>query len=207
MKKFIFILPVAFFLSCGPKAFEPDFANQHNTPVREKNESTLVSPIKGPDLVKLVDSLKLNRNKIHLEIDKSAYTMQVFHDTTLLKTYPVVFGFNPIDDKLKEGDGCTPEGTFNIRAKYPHGSWSKFIWIDYPNKESWKKHNQAKHDGLIPKNARIGGEVGIHGVPKGYDFAIDQRENWTLGCISLKTDDINELYSILGTKSYVVIRK
>jgi len=60
-------------------------------------------------------------------------------------------------------------------------------------------------NGLIPKKATIGGEIGIHGVPKGYDYLIDEKENWTLGCISLKTNDINELYDAVSyhTKIYI----
>jgi hypothetical protein len=32
------------------------------------------------------------------------------------------------------------------------------------------KHKAAKRDGKIPKDAQIGSEVGIHGVPKGMIF-------------------------------------
>ena len=131
--------------------------------------------------------------------------MDIVYDKKVIKTYPVVFGFNPFDDKLKQGDGCTPEGEFGIRAKYPHSSWSKFIWIDYPNKASWEKHAKAKKDGTISKKATIGGEVGIHGVPAGYDYIIDEKQNWTLGCISLKNKDIDDLYESIGTKTRILI--
>jgi murein L,D-transpeptidase YafK len=53
-------------------------------------------------------------------------------DTIIIKQYPVVLGGNPVDDKLLQGDLCTPEGNFLIHAKYPHKSWEKFIWINYP---------------------------------------------------------------------------
>lgn len=128
-------------------------------------------------------------------------------DTLALKSYPVVFGFNPVDDKLRQGDGCTPEGVFKIRAKYPNKDWSKFIWIDYPNKDSWKKFQQAKDAGIIPKDASIGGDVGIHGVPKGADYAIDEKQNWTLGCISLKNKDIDEIYNFVTNDMLIEIKK
>ena len=110
---------------------------------------------------------------------------------------PVVFGADPIKDKLMQGDRCTPEGKFRVRDLYPHKKWSKFIWIDYPNATSWEKHKAAKTNGLIPQNAEVGGEIGIHGVPPGYDYAIDERMNWTLGCISLKNKHVDELYLIM----------
>jgi murein L,D-transpeptidase YafK len=89
----------------------------------------------------LLDSLKINSETLSFLILKSKYEMSVWHDAMKIKTYPVVFGTNSVDEKLKEGDRCTPEGKFKIRSKYPHASWSKFIWIDYPNADSWKKHN------------------------------------------------------------------
>lgn len=118
-----------------------------------------------------------------------------------------MFGTNPIDDKLMEGDRCTPEGIFNIKSKYPHKSWSKFIWIDYPTKESWAKHNEAIEKGFIPRDSKIGGEVGIHGVPANCDYAIDNRQNWTWGCISLKNKDINEIYDVVNSGTIVRIVK
>lgn len=154
---------------------------------------------------KVIDSLKLDKRKIYIQIDKSKYTLTLKVSETAIKSYPVVLGFNPVDDKMKEGDGCTPEGTFKIRSQYPHKSWNKFIWIDYPTTESWKKFKQRKKDGVIPKNAKIGGEIGIHGVPKGADMAIDLGRNWTLGCISLKNKDVDEVYSLVKAGTKIVI--
>lgn len=45
-----------------------------------------------------------------------------------------------------------------------------------------------------PEPATIGGEIGIHGVPANKSYIITQRQNWTWGCISLKNEDINEMY-------------
>lgn len=145
--------------------------------------------------------------KVSILIDKSDYQLQVYAADTLVKTYPVVFGGNPIDDKLREGDQCTPEGTFKMKSKYPHKSWSKFIWINYPTADSWRKHKQAKADGIIPQNARIGGEIGIHGVPKGTDVMIKTGVNWTLGCISLTNADVNEIYPFITGKTNISIQK
>jgi len=144
---------------------------------------------------------------ISILIDKSDYLLQVFTADTLVKTYPIVLGGNPKDDKLREGDSCTPEGTFHIVSKYPHKSWTKFIWLNYPTKDSWKKHNKAKKEGLIPKNATIGGEIGIHGVPKGNDSMIKMGINWTLGCISLTNASVDEIYPFIDEKTTITIRK
>ncbi|KAB2915664.1 MAG: L,D-transpeptidase [Bacteroidetes bacterium] len=154
---------------------------------------------------RVIDSLKLDKEKIYIEVSKSSYLLQLKIGEVVIKGYPVVLGFDPINDKRQEGDGCTPEGTFKIQSKYPHKSWSKFIWFDYPNDESRKKFEARKKKGEIPKDARIGGEVGIHGVPDKDDRIIDQKINWTLGCVSLKTADINEIYSLVKVGTKVVI--
>jgi murein L,D-transpeptidase YafK len=148
-------------------------------------------------LTKLVDSLKIEVTNLKIKITKSEYVLGVYNDTLLLKNYPVVFGPDPENDKLRRGDGRTPEGIFKLKSKYPHKTWSKFIWIDYPNEESWRKHDLAKKDGLIPVDSDIGGNIGIHGIPEGGDYAIDYRQNWTLGCISMKNADVNEIYPFI----------
>lgn len=159
----------------------------------------------GQTLQEIVRSGGIPKNELKIKIDKSNYLLSVYHKEKKLIQYPCVFGFNPIDDKHQEGDGCTPEGTFGVRSKYAHKSWSYFIWIDYPNKESWSKFNNRKASGEIESNASIGGEIGIHGVPEGMDDLIDSKTNWTLGCISLKTRDITDLYNSIGDKTQIEI--
>ncbi len=158
-------------------------------------------------LTEIMDSLKVDKKSISVLIDKSDYRLYIVADGITLKEYPVVFGKNASDDKLMQGDRCTPEGSFHMISKYPHKEWSKFIWIDYPNKSSWEKHNRAKKEGKIPRNAQIGGEVGIHGVPRGMDKLIDAKYNWTLGCISLKNKDVDEIYPYIAANTLIQIQK
>jgi murein L,D-transpeptidase YafK len=163
--------------------------------------------IQAKNQVVSLEKLLPKGTKIAVVIDKSDYQLHIYTADTLVKTYPVVFGGNPIDDKLRQGDRCTPEGTFKIVSKYPHKSWSKFIWINYPTADSWRKHKQAKAEGRIPKDASIGGEIGIHGVPKGSDFMIKTHVNWTLGCISLTNKDIDEIYPFFDKQTTITIQK
>ena len=73
-------------------------------------------------LTDLVDSLHVSKNDAKILVSKSDYTLSVVAHGEVVKTYPIVLGTNPVDDKLREGDCCTPEGKFKIRAKYPHGA-------------------------------------------------------------------------------------
>ena len=155
----------------------------------------------------IIKSEKLDKSKISILIDKSDHKLTVRIGDQAVKEYPVVFGRNSSADKLMQGDYRTPEGVFKVVTYYPHRKWSKFILIDYPNEDSWKKHNDAKQAGTIPQNAKIGGEIGIHGVPAGLNSLIDSRENWTLGCISMKNKDVDELYSFISKSTVVTIIK
>jgi murein L,D-transpeptidase YafK len=138
-------------------------------------------------------------------VHKLTRKLTCYRGLTPIKTYPVVLGNNPRNDKLCQGDACTPEGVYRVRAKYPHPRWDSFIWLDYPNNQNWLKFAQAKKTGRIPPEADIGGEVGIHGTedPSRNLSGI----NWTAGCISLLNKDLQEIYPMVNDKTLVVITK
>ena len=154
-----------------------------------------------------ISACHLDKRDIYIYISKLSHTLTLKIGTVTLKEYSCVFGGNPVDDKKYEGDQCTPEGVFHVRSKYPHADWEKFIWIDYPNEESQRKFETNKQEYRIPQNATIGGSIGIHGVPHHRSELIDQSMNWTLGCISLKDEDVNEIYNYVNTGTEIIITK
>jgi len=79
--------------------------------------------------------------------------------------------------------------------------------IDYPNDESRRRFNQRKERGEIPANARIGGSIGIHGTWPHEDFVVDKFKNWTMGCISMKRADVEEIYNFTKIGTRVIIQK
>jgi len=144
----------------------------------------------------------------YIVIEKHKYEMTVFdaNDNPII-IYPVVFGNKDLGDKMMKGDRKTPEGTFHIVAKKPHPKWNKFLALDYPNEESIQKFNVRKAEGQIPANAEIGGEIGIHGTWPHEDFAIDQYQNWTMGCVSTKNQYINQLFNTMAIGTRVIIKR
>jgi hypothetical protein len=155
----------------------------------------------------LVDLLgdRVNKSSLSILIEKSKYRLTIYRDKQPLKSYPIVLGDHPTGEKFSEGDRRTPEGIFQIKALYPHAQWSKFLWFDYPNADSWRKHLAAKKTGKIPWYKPIGRDVGIHGVPVNSDNLVDRQVNWTWGCISLKTADVDEIYSVSRSGTLVEI--
>ena len=152
-------------------------------------------------------SFNLDKKDIVIYIDKTAHTFTLMIGRLMLKQYKCVFGVNPVADKKCEGDRCTPEGEFHIIAKNPHKDWDKFMLIDYPTAQSWKKFNANKEHGIVAAKARIGGSVGIHGVPANKPYLIDKGINWTWGCISLSNADVDEVYKYVSVGTKVVITR
>jgi murein L,D-transpeptidase YafK len=144
---------------------------------------------------------------ISIVIDKSDYELSIYDDKGWYATYPVVFGNNSLSDKKMEGDRNTPEGSFRIVHKRVHEKWCRFMSIDYPTQESREKFNLRKKRGEIPAHARIGGSIGIHGTWPHEDFVIDRYKNWTEGCISMKNEDVKEIYAFTRPGARVTIRK
>ena len=147
----------------------------------------------------------IDREQVSLLIEKAAHRVTVFYELEPIKSYEAVYGTAPVGDKRFEGDRKTPEGIFRIRDLYPHEEWAKFIWLDYPTPQSWRRHLQSKLTGEIGLLATIGSEIGFHGVPEGSDRLIDTRSDWTWGCISLKNADVNEVYEYVSHGTVIEI--
>lgn len=188
--KIIFVLTSAI-LGSGLLAL-----NTHHTPLKTKTTA-----------FKRTEANAAPIGIVSIIIDKSDYELSVYDDKGWYATYPVVFGNNSLEDKKMEGDNNTPEGSFKITSKRVHEKWQRFMAIDYPTKESWQKFNQRKLRGEIPANASIGGSIGIHGTWDHEDFVVDRFKNWTMGCISMKKEDVLEVYGFTPIGTRVTIKK
>jgi lipoprotein-anchoring transpeptidase ErfK/SrfK len=157
--------------------------------------------------VKRVSDKTMPIAPVRIVIDKSSYELYVYDKQGWFATYPVVFGNSSLDDKKMEGDRNTPEGNFKIANKRVHEKWDRYMGLDYPTPESLEKFKERKQRGEIPANASPGGGIGIHGTWPHEDYVIDRYKNWTNGCISLKNEDVEDLYSYITIGTPVTIRK
>ena len=144
---------------------------------------------------------------VRIVVDKSNYELYVYDAKGWYATYPVVFGNRSLDDKKMEGDRKTPEGTYRIASKRVHNKWSRFMALDYPTKADIEKFEARKRRGEVPRNASPGGGIGIHGTWPHEGFVVDRYNNWTNGCISLKNEDVQELYNYVPVGTTITIRK
>lgn len=150
---------------------------------------------------------KTKDNPYYIIISKKSYELKVYDDQGWYATYPCVFGSNDLRDKFMEGDKRTPEGNFKIILKKNDSKWKYEMLLDYPDQDSYKKFNERKAEGLIPKKARIGGGIAIHATRPQEEWTVDYYQNWTDGCISLKYSEAEDLYSYIPVGTPVTIEK
>lgn len=139
-------------------------------------------------------------NSVSLVVDKFARKCIVYRAGKKYKEFDVELGVNWLGDKARSGDMATPEGRYRVTGKRSGNRtiYHKSLEINYPNAEDLKRFEQAKRKGSIPKNARIGGSIAIHG---GGGRGID----WTQGCVALENSDMDILYSLCPVGTPVAI--
>jgi murein L,D-transpeptidase YafK len=154
-----------------------------------------------------IDPDTLDKDQLMVVITKSRFLLDVYYRRKKIRSYKVVFGPKPQENKMMKGDRRTPEGWYKVQEKHASARYHKFIHIDYPNDSARKRFEILKRQGAVPPNADIGGDVGIHGVWPGGETTIDMGMGWTDGCIAMKNTDVDDLYKILDTGVRILIRK
>jgi murein L,D-transpeptidase YafK len=121
-------------------------------------------------------------------VDKSERTLSIFRGEKLLKTYQVALGSSPVGPKQQRGDGRTPEGTYVIDFHKRDSAFHRALHISYPNRED---RERARARGVSP-----GGDIMIHGLPNGMGAMgrAHLLSDWTLGCIAVTNEEIEELW-------------
>ena len=149
-------------------------------------------------------ALKLPLSRPRVVVEKGARRLRLYAGGELVRVRRVVLGHDPVGDKVRQGDGRTPEGEFQICMKNGKSKFYLSLGLTYPNAEDAER---GLRDGLIsqaqrrsitravaagrcpPWNTALGGEIFIHGGGTGGD--------WTLGCVALENPEIKELFDAL----------
>ena len=107
----------------------------------------------------------------------------------------VAIGPGGAGPKLREGDKVTPVGRYHVIRHQP-SQYKVFLRLDYPNATDRARFTRLKREGALPKEATIGGDIGIHGPPVTLSPAVKpllKMTDWTLGCIAVDDDEISEI--------------
>ena len=134
-------------------------------------------------------------------IEKFSKKCIVYKSGKKIREFNIELGINWLGNKIQQGDRATPEGRYSITSKKSgRGTiYHKALLINFPNSADTQRFNSQKANGIISKNAVIGGLIEIHG---GGGKGID----WTDGCVALKNKDMDNLYALcpVGTPIAIV---
>jgi murein L,D-transpeptidase YafK len=131
---------------------------------------------------------------------KKDHVMELLAGGKVIRTYKVALGQGGLAPKERQGDGRTPEGHYTIDARYAESHYYKALHVSYPNAEDRKR---AASLGVSP-----GGAIMIHGLPngKGWVGAAHRLYDWTLGCIAVTDEEIDEIWNLVPVGTPVEIR-
>lgn len=143
----------------------------------------------------------LTGNVTHVVLLKGERKLQLLHKDKVIKEYKVTLGFEPEGAKKQEGDGKTPEGKYTLDYRNPQSQYHKSIHISYPNKQD---KEGARKRGLNP-----GGDVFIHGLGKGFSFLgkMHVLRDWTLGCVAVTNEEMDEIWELVKNGTSIEIKK
>jgi murein L,D-transpeptidase YafK len=131
---------------------------------------------------------------------KKDHVLELLAGGKMIRTYKVALGRGGLAPKERQGDARTPEGHYIIDAKYAASQYHKALHVSYPNVED---RQRAAKLGVSP-----GGAIMIHGLPNGMGWvgAAHRLYDWTLGCIAVTDDEIDEIWKLVPVGTPVEIR-
>jgi L,D-peptidoglycan transpeptidase YkuD (ErfK/YbiS/YcfS/YnhG family) len=79
--------------------------------------------------------------------------------------------------------------------------------VSYPNDEDRRRFAELKRRGQVPHGRGVGHSIGIHGVGSSqYAGAHAHKDtDWTLGCVALDDDEIDEVARLTPDGTKIVI--
>jgi hypothetical protein len=150
----------------------------------------------------------------YVVVRKAARNIALCNNGALVSNFRVALGSAPLDDKKREGDGRTPEGTYYVAAKLDPSQFHKALLISYPSPADGAEGlangiiDQPAKDAIDlagtncaspDQNTGMGGEVEIHGNN------ISTRGDWTLGCVAVTDNEVDTIFLALDEDDTIVI--
>jgi murein L,D-transpeptidase YafK len=134
----------------------------------------------------------------HILIEKTARKMTLYQNGQPVRIYNIALGFAPSGDKVREGDGKTPEGTYKIDRRNPQSAFTLSLGINYPLPEDLKRAREGGYS--------AGGDIFIHGQPNKLPDNRKYAGDWTAGCIALTNPEIREIWQVTPIGTTVEIK-
>ena len=117
----LFLFLVVVLTGCGGQASRPPEAGLDQTlPAYEPKQTNLTPEQKYLEQVLNKNGFSNGSKPTVIVVHKLARKLTLYRGITPLKTYNIVLGNDPYNDKICQGDACTPEGVYRVVTKYPH---------------------------------------------------------------------------------------
>ena len=158
-------------------------------------------------------ALRLPLKNPRIVVMKGKRRMELHADGSIVRTYQIGLGLNPVLDKVRQGDRATPEGEFYVFTRNNRSAFYLSLGISYPNVEDAERGlrdgliSRAQHDAIVraikrkatpPQNTKLGGDIYIHGN--------GAKSDWTWGCVALENEDMRELFDAVTVGTPVTIK-
>lgn len=124
-------------------------------------------------------------------VNKARRELLLLYGQSVLRTYRIALGRNPVGPKEEEGDGKTPEGRYSIDRRNPKSSYHLSLHISYPGDTD---RERACQRGVDP-----GGDIMIHGLRngEGHIGKAHLETDWTRGCIAVTDEEMDEIWDLV----------
>lgn len=134
-----------------------------------------------------------------VKVDKSERRLWLMRGDTVVASFPIALGGNPVGHKQREGDRRTPEGRYVLDARKADSAFFRALHVSYPNAQD---RARAKRAGVPPGSA-----IMVHGQPNGMGAlaAVTQQRDWTDGCIALTDEDMQRVWDLVRVPTPIEI--
>jgi murein L,D-transpeptidase YafK len=126
-------------------------------------------------------------------VNKGLRRMHLLSGSSVLRSFDIELGGDPVGPKRMEGDGKTPEGPYYIDRRNPNSSYHLSLGISYPNEQDVAL---AQAMGVPP-----GGNIFIHGTP----LELRRNPDWTAGCIAVTNREMEDVYAMVNEGTPIFI--
>lgn len=130
-------------------------------------------------------------------VKKGERKMYMISGNRAVKVYDIGLGTVPAGHKQFSGDGKTPEGVYYIDRRNPNSRYHLSVGVSYPN-----PNDQAF---ALAQGKDPGGDIFIHGQgPEGKVLSRQMRD-WTVGCIAVTDDEVEDIYAMVQDGTPIII--
>ncbi|MTW19989.1 L,D-transpeptidase family protein [Allochromatium palmeri] len=127
-------------------------------------------------------------------VKKSQRQLELLSGGKVVRQYRVALGGAPVGHKYREGDQRTPEGRYKLNWRNPNSNFYKSMHISYPSDKDRAVSRQLGH-------SNPGGMIMIHGLPNYIQSETMRQQyanrDWTQGCIAVKNEEMDEIWSLV----------